>query len=133
MPRILAPLIIALFMFPAVAMGQALDFSDLERRDGIFFKKFTSVPFTGSVTGGIRGSFTNGKLDGPWVEYWGNGQVHSKGSFKSGKPVEMWVTYHENGQLLSQGSFNDGKPTGSWIWYTKSGRKVSTLDQAFKD
>jgi antitoxin component YwqK of YwqJK toxin-antitoxin module len=50
---------------------------DLVERDGLHYKKFTDVPFTGEVTSKGEGSFKDGKEDGPWVYYYRNGQVVS--------------------------------------------------------
>ena len=40
---------------------------DLVERDGVHYKKFTQVPFTGEVTGKEQGSFKNGKKEGFWT------------------------------------------------------------------
>jgi hypothetical protein len=67
---------------------------DLVKRDGLYYKKFTDVPFSGEVadqaTGGV---FTNGKKEGLWVEYWENGQLQKKGTYENGKKEGTWVTY----------------------------------------
>ncbi len=40
---------------------------DLVDLDGLYYKKFTDVPFTGDVTGNGQGSISDGKRNGPWV------------------------------------------------------------------
>jgi hypothetical protein len=47
---------------------------DLVEREGLFYKKFSDVPFTGKTTGNEQGSLKNGKKDGPWVYYHDNAQ-----------------------------------------------------------
>jgi len=39
----------------------------LVKRDGIYYEKFTDVPFTGKVDGKTTGYFKNGKRDGSCV------------------------------------------------------------------
>ena len=78
MNRILAPILLLVFLFPALAMGEEITMDDLVVTDGLYYKKFTDVPYTGKVTGRIRGTFKSGKQDGSWVYYRDNGQVHWK-------------------------------------------------------
>jgi antitoxin component YwqK of YwqJK toxin-antitoxin module len=70
---------------------------DLAEREGIYYKKFSEVPFTGKVTGKTQGSFRNGKKHGPWVKYHDNGQLYFKGTYKDGKEEGPWVYYDDNG------------------------------------
>ena len=83
MNRFLAPIFLLTLLFPSIAIGETMD--DLVVRDGIHYKKFSDVPFTGKVVGKTQGSLRNGKNDGPWVYYWGNGQLRTKGTYKNGK------------------------------------------------
>ena len=71
MKRILASLVFMVLLFPALALGETMD--DLVVRDGLFYKKFTVVPFTGSTTGITQGTIRNGKEEGPWVHYTSDG------------------------------------------------------------
>ena len=68
-------------------MTEICDWDDLVERDGLFYKKFTEVPFSGTVTGKNQGSLKNGKYDGPWVWYYKNGQLMFKSTYKDGKMV----------------------------------------------
>ena len=61
---------------------------DLVKRDGISYKKFTNVPFTGSVEGVPKGTYRNGKRDGIEEEYDENGQLRAKGTWKNGKRIK---------------------------------------------
>ena len=87
---------------------------DLIQRDGLFYKKFTDVPFTGETS---QSSFKNGKEI-----------IHGKGEYKNGKREGSWITYWSNGQLYYQGDYNkNGKREGSWVGYYSEG----TIWQAF--
>ena len=106
MKRILAPIILMTLLFPSLAYGVTMD--DLVKRDGIHYKKFTEVPFTGKTTGQTQATFRNGMLHGPWVSYWGNGQLMEKGNFKDDKMHGPYVSYNKDGQLWSKGTYKDG-------------------------
>jgi antitoxin component YwqK of YwqJK toxin-antitoxin module len=123
MKRILAPILLLTLLFPALAFGVTLD--DLVVRDGLHYKKFSDVPFTGRITGKEQGSFRSGKEDGPWIGYHDNGQLQSKGTFKNGKEDGPWVVYWDNGQLKFKATYKDGKKDGPWVIYHDNGQLFS--------
>ena len=63
MKRILSPILLLTFLFPALAFGEKID--DLVERDGIHYKQFSDVPFMVKVTGKVQGAFKGGLKDGP--------------------------------------------------------------------
>ena len=131
MKYILAPIFALVLLFPSLALGEEVAWDDVVERDGLYYKKFTDVPFTGEVTGQEQGSFKDGKKDGPWVAYWSNGQLRSEGDFKDGERDGPWVYYHENGQLREKGDFKDGIQEGPWVYYHENGQLWEKGD--FKD
>ena len=84
MKRLLAPILLLTLLFPALALGGEVTMDDLVVREGLYYQKFTEVPFDGEVTGKEQGSFKDGKRDGLWVEYYDSGQLYGKGTFKDG-------------------------------------------------
>ena len=76
-------MVLMVLLLPALALGETMD--DLVERDGLFYKNFTDVPFTGKI-----------------VDYHPNGQLRKKETHKDGKKDGLWVFYGENGQLLSK-------------------------------
>ena len=80
---LLSLLLLSVLSLPSVVLG--VDFDELVKRDGLYYKKFTNVPFTGKITGKVQGSSRNGKRDGPYVWYHDNGQLKWKGTYKDGK------------------------------------------------
>ena len=64
----------------SISWGETMN--DLIMRDGLYYKKFNDVPFTGKVTGKKQGLFENGIKEGLWNYYHDNGQLHEKGSYK---------------------------------------------------
>ena len=106
---------------------------DLVQRDGRYYKKFTEVPFTGETEGLDQGRFKNGKREGPWVEYYDNGQLSSRTEWRNGKPEGPWVAYYENGQLMFKGDWRNGEKEGRWVWYDANGNPWKTLSGVFKN
>ena len=66
-------------------MGGEVKLKDLVITNGLYFKKFTEVPFTGKVTGKEQGRLKNGKRVGVWIEYDGNGRVSKEVTYENGK------------------------------------------------
>ena len=130
-------------LLPMTTFGETMD--DLVVRDGIYYKQFTDVPFTGEITGKPKGKIKNGKKDGlwiyydyneqllgkgtykhgtkegPWVVYYNTGQLRGKGTYKNGKWDGPWVSYYENGQLWMKGTYKDGKKEDDWVYYSPDG------------
>jgi antitoxin component YwqK of YwqJK toxin-antitoxin module len=109
-----------MFLSPNVVLSETMD--DLVEREGLYYKKFTDVPFTGKVTGVEQGSFNNGKKDGPWIGYHKNGQLFDKVDYKNGKQDGPYVGYHKNGQLWEKGDYRNGKKEGLWVRYWATGQ-----------
>lgn len=80
MKRILAPILLLTLVFPALVFGETMD--DLVKRDGLHYKKFSDVPFTGKVTGEEQGSFRNGKKDGPFSIFFRSTKFSSADSIR---------------------------------------------------
>jgi hypothetical protein len=102
-------------------LAATLNANDLVKRDGLFFERFTDVPFTGTVEGSEQGSLTNGLRHGPWVFFDDNGHLLSRGNFKNGYENGSWEFYSKNGQLIKKGKFVDGEREGLWIGYWENG------------
>ena len=85
-----------------------IDYKDLVKRENLYFKKFTKVPFTGKVYGQEKGSMKNGKKDGSWVGYHDNGQLSFKGNYKNGKKDGSWVGYKDSGEVKYKVNFING-------------------------
>ena len=44
--------------------------------------------------------YLNNLLDGQYVYYWDNGQVRFKGTFSQNKRIGTWINYDKHGQVL---------------------------------
>jgi antitoxin component YwqK of YwqJK toxin-antitoxin module len=95
--------------------GWSETINDLIVRDGLYYKKFTDVPFTGKVTGKKQGQLKNGLKEGLWNYYHDNGQLHERGNYQKNLKVGNWVSYTKEGELVYKGSFNQGLKQGDWI------------------
>ena len=95
---------------------------DLVDRNGLTYKKFSEVPFSGKVTGSSKGVLKNGKQEGEWFFYYNNGQLDAKGNFKNGKLEGEWVEFYVDGQLKFKGNYKNSKREGAWISYHKNGQ-----------
>ena len=104
------------------SVGWSLDYKDLVVRDGISYKKFSDVPFTGKVNGQYNVLVKNGILVGPYISYWDNGQLNFKGDFKNGKREGAWIQNWENGKLKEEGKYKNDKREGSWFYYWINGQ-----------
>lgn len=148
MKHLLAPILLLTLLFPSLAYG--LEFKDLVERDGIYYEKFTDVPFTGEVKGISQGAFKDGKKNGSWIIYYDNGQLLSKGEFLFGMKEGLWtyyysdgklwqtefvkngkghglvVTYHRNGQIKNKGNMLNDQREGLWVFYNEDGKKRIT-------
>ena len=123
------PMVLAL----AVSPVQAVTMSDLVQRDGLFFEKFSDVPFTGSVEGKnvsggtafpgyVKGEIVEGVEQGTWRGYHDNGQLLFRGDLKDGKRAGEWVYYSADGTMLEKGRYKDDLRNGVWSSYYKSGQ-----------
>ena len=78
----------SLVSFPS--WGLSMD--DLVEREGIYYKKFTDIPFTGKITGNIVGTLENGYWDGLYGKYI-EGTIYWRGKYIKGKKESK---YNEN-------------------------------------
>ena len=103
---------ITIFTYLLVLVGceqlvpaKVIDFEELVRRDGVFYKKFSNEAFKGSVTGSHVGEL----VDGQW-----NGEV--------------LIYSLESGNLERSENYRLGALNGERHWYSKSGSLVSISD-----
>ena len=123
MKHTLTPILLLLFLFPSLALGEEATFDDLVYREGFFYKKSNDDLFTGIIVkGGQQWTFRDGKAEGLYVSYHDNGELSAKGFYKNGKRDGPWVTYHISGQLLIKETLKEGELDGPWEYYFVNGR-----------
>ena len=107
---------------------------DFVKRNNLYYKKFTDVPFTGEISGKRNGKFKKGKKDGLWETYYENGQLLFKENYKNGKRDGLSEWYLLDGQLSEKGNYKDGKKDGLWEWFNEDGslKKTETWKNGIK-
>ena len=84
------------------------DFEKLIEVDGLLYKKFTEIPFTGHVTDGkLQGFVKDGKRDGAWVEFYNNGILRTKHNYKDGRMWDGLWEYYLDGELSQKEHYKD--------------------------
>ena len=126
-------LLAILFISLLSAPSWSVTFDDLVERDGLYYEKFTDVPFSGEVTGKEQGSFRNGKREGAWVWYYEDGQLWFKENYKNNKKEGRRVIYYKSGQLRLEGNYKNGKWEGAWVFYNEVGTINKELTGTYKD
>ena len=74
--------------------------------DKVAFKKFTSEPYTGFISGTEEGKYIDGRKHGRWITYHENGVIGLDINYKKGKYFGPWIAYRINGNLWAEGNFN---------------------------
>ena len=114
-----------LFIIPLVLMSLlsfpswGLTMDDLVQREGLYYKKFTDVPFTGEVEGQSQGKFKHGKKEGFWIDYYKDGNLFWKGEFRNGKKEGPWVYYLHDGNIHSRGVYQNDRMNGYWEYFLR--------------
>ncbi|MDC1073392.1 toxin-antitoxin system YwqK family antitoxin [Gammaproteobacteria bacterium] len=130
--KIILPIILLFSMIstPIVFGEESYEMSELVERDGLYYKKFTDIPFTGTVTGKEQGTLKDGKkADGLWITYHDNGQLQSKVGYKNHLLDGPWIWYHENGQISTKGNYKKNGPDGLWVYYHENGQLKSETNK----
>jgi hypothetical protein len=119
-------LICLIYLSPNGVLSETM--YDLGKRDGIYYKKFSDLPFNGKITGNPKGEFKNGKREGIWIWENKNGQLNTKGNYKNGKEEGTWSTYYDRGHLSDKGDYKDGRKEGVWVSYWNETQLMSKGD-----
>ena len=91
-------------------MGETIDRRRLVERNGLLYKSFSPVPYSGKVSGLWIGEVVNGLKYGNWKSYWLNGSVASEGKYgEGGIKVGVWKYFNGDGHLSSEYTYQEGK------------------------
>jgi len=115
------------FSFSVLA-EEIVDSNTLIKRDGLYFKKNFSKPFTGRVIGTFRGKMIDGKREGLWF---GFGQLQWQANYVDGKKNGLYKSFHANGKLNVRALYFEDKMNGLYESYYNSGilrRKVNFIE-----
>ena len=119
MNKTLITFFIVLFCLTSSVGLTKMYYEDLVKRNDLFYKKFSDIPFTGKIESKITGtgSFIDGKRNGTWIYYHKNGQLRFKDQFKEGVRHGTFLSYYENGKLKYKGDYLNDRKEGLWIEY----------------
>ena len=99
-------------LLPSLGWSETVTINNLVQRGGLYYAKFTDVPFTGEVSGLENGKFLDGKKNGLWKSYWDNGQLRFLRSYKNGIDHGSFEDYWVNGQLTWKHFYKNGLSEG---------------------
>ena len=120
-------LLLSLISFPSWSETE----NDLYYLDGIAYKKFTDVPFTGEVNGfnqisslAIQGNYKDGKREGSLFWWYESGKKMAEQHYKDGKRDGAGIWWYENGTKKYEEYYKEGLRTGLWVgWYDNGTKK----------
>jgi antitoxin component YwqK of YwqJK toxin-antitoxin module len=101
---------------------------NLVKRNDLYYKKFTNVPFTGEISEEkYKGHFKDGLKNGSWQYYTESEQLEREESWKDGVREGRWAFYRKDGSLERSGNVKNDKQEGTWEQYSKDGQ-LSSLE-----
>ena len=125
--------ILCLVLLSSYSYSQEVSRDQLVEREGVYYKKFSTTPFTGTSVdfyenGQLRmtGNYKNGKQEGSFKSYYEKGQPWEKGNSREGQLHGLYESYHENSIVEKYGNFIDGKQDGFWGYYYFNGQFSGT-------
>ena len=66
-------------------------------------------------------TYVNGKLNGPYIEYRGNGIKEREVNYKNDRYNGIYKSYYKNGNLMIEKNYKESKLVGPFKVYSKSG------------
>ena len=118
---------VLLCLSASIVWSETMD--DLVKRDGLYYKKFSDVPFSGKIDGNEQGNIKNGKKIGSWIEYYDNGQLQIEENFKNVKRNGKIRVFYRNGKLAGEGVYKNDQKNGLFKYYGEDGEltKIQTF------
>ena len=88
---------------------------DKDPQNGIFIQVYPS----GLIA--VHGQYKDGKMDGTWEYYHGNGEIKNRFDVKNGIMHGPYSEFNEAGIEIAKGQYKDGKKDGKWTWRYETG------------
>ena len=111
-PLFLSLLSIVYLLTASVVLGETIDRRRLVERNGLVYKSFSPVPYSGNVTGLWLGEIVSGLKYGIWKTYWLNGSMASEGKYdEKGQKVGVWKYFKGDGHLSSEYNYTEKNST----------------------
>ena len=99
MKKIILIFFISLLSLPS--WSDTITFEDLVKRNNLYYKKYTDIPFTGEVTGKevnttkFKKEHSKKVRKCKWLSFYDNGQLNQKRHYKNGKLDGLWETFEK--------------------------------------
>ena len=88
---------------------------DKEPENGWFLQYYPS----GIIA--VKGQYENGKMQGKWEYFHGNGEIKNIFLVKNGIMDGPYTECNEAGIEIAKGQYKDGKKDGEWVWRYETG------------
>ncbi len=110
---------------PKASDPTAVAWFDLVKRNGVYFKKFSDVPFEGRLKYPDSGAFRRGRPEGELILHRGHNRPLQRRSYSNGRPHGLWVYYHLDGNISLKLNYKNGKRHGPYIEFDSKGQLTS--------
>ena len=114
-----------------IIFGQdEVQINNLIIKDDIYYQPLDTKPYTGRIIdinndGNIilETNCNRGKINGPWITWYDNGEKKYEGHYKNGYKDGLWKGWHDSGKLWKEGFYFYDKKEGTWIYWYLNGNK----------
>ncbi len=112
---------------------QEYNYTNIILRNNIYLKKFSDEVVDGRVYQNIldeyiyMGRVKNGNIDGPWVEWYENGQKKIRSNYIDGNLDGYLTIWNENGHRDSKSYFFDGRLDSMWTYFRNGNVKKEEI------
>jgi hypothetical protein len=90
---------LAYYTFQFLTKIPEINFKDLFNKNGVYFERKSTVPYSGRVTGNRNGILSDGLEIGIWKSYHKNGQIWYRENYINGKRVDFTM-YTKTGRVI---------------------------------
>lgn len=114
-------LLVSLILLSSTINAEISYYKNLIEKEGLFYKKGSDKPYSGSVKGSQIGLMEEGKREKEWKEFYPNGNIKREVSFKNGVQHGLGSSYLPDGKLLMRGNLINGLQDGVWKKFYPNG------------
>jgi len=75
----------------------------------------------------VQGQYDHGRRTGSWAWFDRGNNKEREGSFSDGKKDGPWTEWYEN-KITFTGTYKDGKPDGEFVYYDHNGNELGKFD-----
>ena len=98
-----------LLIFLSACSESTIEFENLVERGDVYYKQFSTEPFSGRVTGLRAGKLVNGRFEGEVFEFRSDGQLRNETSYSRGLRHGIQRLFTDEGKLARVNEFKNGE------------------------